>query len=82
MKELKASEAKTNFFKVLDQVKRGETFYITHHGVIAGRISPVDTVDLNQIQDAVAELKKLKLKLNPKGKSKLKIKDLITQGRR
>lgn len=82
MKELKASEAKTNFFKILDQVKRGETFYITHHGVIAGRISPVDSVDLNQIKDAVNELKKLKLKLNPKGKTKLKIEDLISQGRR
>jgi prevent-host-death family protein len=82
MKEIKATDVKTNFFKILEQVKKGESFYITHHGVIAGRISPVESADLEQIKEAVSELKKLRLKLNPKGRRKLTIKDLISEGRR
>jgi prevent-host-death family protein len=37
---IQASEAKTRFLRILDEVERGETVVITRHGKPIARISP------------------------------------------
>lgn len=41
MRQLQASEAKTHFLRLLDEVERGESVIITRHGKEVARIGPV-----------------------------------------
>ena len=40
MQTIQASEAKTHFLRILDQVERGESIVITRHGKRIARIQP------------------------------------------
>jgi prevent-host-death family protein len=40
MREIQASEAKTRFFTLLDDVERGATIVITRHGKAIARLIP------------------------------------------
>jgi|RhiMethySRZTD1v2_1073278.scaffolds.fasta_scaffold15537_4 prevent-host-death family protein len=76
-----ASEAKAKFSALLDRVRRGESFSITLHGEVAARLVPVNRPSREHIQAAIARLKASRSTLNPPGKKKLEVKDLINEGR-
>ena len=77
-----ASEAKAKFSELLDRVQRGESFSITLHGEEAAKLVPAKGPSREEIQNVIAQLKAGRRVLNPPGKEKLKIKDLINEGRR
>jgi len=77
-----ASEAKARFSELLDRVQRGESFSITLHGEEAAKLVPAKKPSREEIKEAIANLKANRSILNPSGKEKLKVKDLINEGRR
>lgn len=77
-----ASEAKAKFSELLDRVQSGESFSITLHGEETAKLVPAKRPSCEQIQEAIARMKASRTVLNPPGKEKLKIKDLIKEGRR
>ena len=77
-----ASEAKAKFSELLDRVQRGETFSITLHGEEAAKLVPAKRPSREDIRESIAQMKAGRSILNPPGKEKLKIKDLINEGRR
>ncbi len=76
-----ASEAKAKFSELLDRVRRGESFSITLHGQEAAKLIPVRTTSREVVQKVIAQIKASRGVLNPAGQPKLKIKDLINEGR-
>lgn len=77
-----ASEAKAKFSELLDRVQSGESFSITLHGEEAAKLVPVKKLSLADIQEAIAQIKSSRSVLNPAGKPKITIKNLINEGRR
>jgi prevent-host-death family protein len=77
-----ASEAKAKFSELLDRVQRGESFSITLHGEEAAKLVPARRSSREEIQAVIAEIKSSRRLLNPPGKPKLRIKDLINEGRK
>ena len=45
MKSIQASEAKTHFLRLLDEVERGESVTITRHGKPVARVIPEIAID-------------------------------------
>lgn len=76
-----ASEAKAKFSELLDRVQRGESFSITLHGEEAAKLVPVKRPSREQVQEVIARMKAERSVLNPPGQEKLKIRDLINEGR-
>jgi prevent-host-death family protein len=76
-----ASEAKAKFSELLERTRHGEGFAITLHGEKAAKLLPVKGRSLNEIQSAIAEIKSRRITLNPPGKPRLRLKDLINEGR-
>jgi prevent-host-death family protein len=76
-----ASEAKAKFSELLDRVQSGESFSITLHGEEAAKLVPARRASREEIQEVIAQMKAGRSVLNPPGKEKLKIKDLINEGR-
>jgi prevent-host-death family protein len=76
-----ASEAKAKFFELLNRVQKGESFSITLHGQEAAKLVPARGPSQEHIQEVIAQMKAHRSRLNPPGKEKLKIKDLINEGR-
>ena len=78
MKKVGVYEAKTHLAKLLDEVERGETITITRHGRPIARVSPVLAGSMT-VDEAIAAIKEFR-----KGRSlgDLKIKDLISEGRK
>ncbi len=76
-----ASEAKAKFSELLDRVRNGESFSITLHGVEAAKLLPATRASLEDIQAVIAEIKASRSVLNPSGRKRLKIKDLVNEGR-
>jgi prevent-host-death family protein len=76
-----ASEAKAKFSELLDRVRKGESFCITLHGEAAANLVPAKRPSLEQIRVVIARMKAQRSILNPPGKKKLKVKDLIDEGR-
>ena len=54
MQTIQASEAKTHFLRILDEVERGESIVITRHGKPVARISPQVEVDREKVKQADA----------------------------
>ena len=77
-----ASEAKAKFSELLDRVQGGESFSIKLHGEEAARLVPARKRSGEELQRVIAEMKRSRSALNPRGKPKFKIKDLISHGRR
>jgi prevent-host-death family protein len=50
---IQASEAKTNFLRILDDVERGESVVITRHGRQVAVISPKQEIDQDRVQRAI-----------------------------
>ena len=57
MRQIQASEAKTKFLQLLDDVERGDTLIITRHGKPIARLSPETERRQAEIEKALAELK-------------------------
>ena len=55
-REVQASEAKTYFARLLDEVERGETIVITRHGQAIARIVPEARVRQEEIDRAIEDL--------------------------
>ena len=72
-------EAKTHLTCLLDRVAAGEQITITRHGTPIARLVPVRPSNSRQIRETVAKLKEFS-----KGQTlgRLKVKDLINEGRR
>ena len=56
MQTYQASEAKTHFLRILDDVERGESVVITRHGKPVARISPESEIDKERVQHAVKSI--------------------------
>lgn len=76
-----ASEAKAKFSELLERARKGEGFAITLHGEEVARLVPASGPSSADLQAAIAEMKSSRIILNPPGKPKLRIKDLVNQGR-
>ncbi len=76
-----ASEAKAKFSELLDRTRRGEDFAITLHGQEVARLVPARGRSYWELQATITEMKSRRLTLNPPGKPRLRIKDLIEEGR-
>jgi prevent-host-death family protein len=79
-----AFEAKTRFGELLDRVERGEEIVITRHDKPVARIRAAAVVpDLAAIRITVDAIRDFGRKhpLNPPGRKRLRIRDLINEGR-
>ena len=76
-----ASEARAKFSELLDRVASGESFSITLHGQETAKLVPAKQPSLKDIQETIAQLKASRSMLNPPGQAKIKIKDLVNEGR-
>lgn len=76
-----ASEAKAKFSELLERVAQGETFSITLHGQETATLIPAKRKSLKEIGELIDEIRATRSVLNPPGKPRLKIKDLINEGR-
>jgi len=77
-----ASEAKAKFSELLNRVQSGESFSITLHGEEAAKLIPAKRPSREDILRVIANMKAQRSVLNPAGKEKLQIKELINEGRR
>jgi prevent-host-death family protein len=77
-----ASEAKAKFSELLARVQKGEGFAITLHGEEVAKLVPARRRSLEEIRMTMAEMKTKRILLNPPGMPRLRIKDLIEEGRR
>ncbi|MDX9991345.1 MAG: type II toxin-antitoxin system prevent-host-death family antitoxin [Anaerolineales bacterium] len=77
MNEIGAYEAKTHFSALLQRVKRGERFYITHHGVRLAALTPVDGEKTHPIQEVIDQIKTFRCKHS----AGVSFKELIEEGR-
>ena len=58
-REVQASEVKTHFARLLDEVEREETIIITRHGQAIARIVPEARVRQEEIDQALDDLTEL-----------------------
>ena len=58
MKSASVSETKNGLSALLDEVRRGESVLITHHGRPVARIEPCDTTELTADEAAAALVKR------------------------
>jgi prevent-host-death family protein len=63
MKTIQASEAKTRFLSILDDVERGETVIITRHGKPVARIGPQVGNDHEKVTRAIKKMRQLRQKI-------------------
>lgn len=60
MREIQASEAKTHFSSLLDDVERGETIAITRHGKIIAQLEPRRDEQQEKVAQTFAKLEELR----------------------
>ena len=72
-------EAKTHLTRLLDRVAAGEQITITRHGTPIARLVPVSATGSRHIRQTIDKLKEFSKGQKLGG---LKIKDLISEGRR
>jgi prevent-host-death family protein len=65
MKTVQASEAKTHFLRILDQVERGETIAITRHGRQVAIITPHQDSQETRAKRAFANIMELRKRTLP-----------------
>ena len=76
-----ASKARAKFSDLLERTRQGEGFAITLRGEAVAKLVPAQGRSLRKIQDAIAEIKSRRITLNPLGKPKLRLKNLINEAR-
>ena len=76
-----ASEAKAKFSELLERTRKGEGFAITLHGEEVAKLVPAKGPSLGDVRAAIIEMKSRRITLNPPGKRKVRVKDLVNEGR-
>lgn len=65
MRTIQASEAKTHFLRLLDDVEKGETIVITRHGKPVAQVSPQPEFDRERIKQAMESIRELRKRTKP-----------------
>ncbi len=78
MPTIGAYQAKTQFSKLIERVRRGERITITRHGVPVAILSPVDPEPPQPAQDIIAEIKAFRCDHRLDG---LTVREMIEEGR-
>jgi prevent-host-death family protein len=60
MQTIQASEAKTHFLRILDDVERGESVIVTRHGKRVARLIPEFEIDQERVQRAIDGMRALR----------------------
>jgi prevent-host-death family protein len=63
MQTIQASEAKTKFLRILDDVERGASVIVTRHGKPVARIVPEASVDRERVERAVERMRALRQRI-------------------
>ena len=63
MQTIQASEAKTHFLRILDDVERGESIIVTRHGKRVARLIPDVEIDRERVQRAIDEMHALRQRI-------------------
>jgi prevent-host-death family protein len=79
MASVGAFEAKTHFSSLLERVEKGEQIIITRHGKPVAKLVPATGVDVQVVDETIAQLKEF-----AKGQSLggLSVRELREEGRR
>ena len=73
MQSIAASEAKTHFLRILDDVERGQSVVITRHGKPIARITPETEIDREKVRRAFEAMSALRKRIG-----KLSIEDILS----
>ena len=73
MQMIQASEAKTHFLRILDEVERGESVIITRHGKPVARISPQNADDREKVKQAIEQMQRLRKRMG-----RLSLKEILS----
>jgi prevent-host-death family protein len=60
MQTIQASEAKTHFLRLLNDVERGESVIVTRHGKRVARLIPEVEIDRERVQRAIDGMRALR----------------------
>jgi prevent-host-death family protein len=63
MQTIQASEAKTKFLRILDDVERGASVIVTRHGKPVARISPEPEINREAFQRATEGMRALRKRI-------------------
>jgi len=63
MRTFAASEAKTHFLRILDDVERGQSILITRHGKPIARITPEAEIDRENVRRAFEGMSALRKRI-------------------
>jgi prevent-host-death family protein len=63
MQTIQASEAKTKFLRILDDVENGASVIVTRHGKPVARISPAPEIDREAVQRATEGMRALRQRI-------------------
>ena len=65
MQTIQASEAKTHFLRILDDVERGESVIITRRGKQVARLIPQAEIDRERIHRATESILEIRKRTKP-----------------
>jgi prevent-host-death family protein len=65
MRSYQASEAKTQFLRILDDVEDGESVIVTRHGRAVAHIVPVQEIDQERVQKAMEAIREISKRTKP-----------------
>jgi prevent-host-death family protein len=65
MQTIQASEAKTHFLRILDDVERGESIIITRRGKQVARLIPQAEIDRERVQRATESILEIRKRTKP-----------------
>ena len=63
MQTIQASEAKTKFLSILDEVERGASVIVTRHGKPIARIVPEAEIDRERVERAMESMRALRQRI-------------------
>jgi prevent-host-death family protein len=63
MRSIQASEAKTHFLRILDDVERGESVIVTRHGKPIARLTPEREIDPEKVKRAAESMRALRQRI-------------------
>jgi prevent-host-death family protein len=65
MRTIQASEAKTHFLRLLDEVEQGSSVVITRHGKPVARLGPPVEIDRERVKRAAASILAIRKRTKP-----------------
>jgi prevent-host-death family protein len=65
MQTIQASEAKTKFLSILDDVERGASIIVTRHGKPIARIIPEAQIDRERVERAMQGILEIRKRTKP-----------------